>query len=379
MYVNNLHRVPLGSQQAMSGTAATYGNSVRLLVDAPSTFPVIYGALNNAKSVINISMFSLLPDGTGAQLAEVLKRKARQGVEVNVQVDTVGSYQIWGTRYYKFIKDLESAGVHVSRNDFGSPWDNEHVDHRKLYVIDGKTAFIGGMNLGERYDGWHDVMVELQGPAVAQAAARFVNQWTAGGGTISGRQAQALKPPRGKLTFSSVAVIENLPGQSLDLTAYYLRSIQTAKKRVWISTPYLGDERFATALAAAAKRGVDVRVYTTSQGAKVIVPGMTLLSRSFYPELLKAGVKVFEEPRMAHAKVMLVDDAASVGSMNLTRTSAEVDRELNIATATPQFVRDVENMFRSDEKIAKRVAKTDVRAPLDYALGFLRKVVHVQH
>lgn len=363
---------------APTGSTTSNDNSLKLLIDEPTAFPVIYDAIRNARSSVNITMFSMLPDGTGAQLAALLKQKAQEGVEVNLQVDELGSL-MWKSQNRRFIRSIEQAGVHVVRNEHGGPFDGNHTDHRKLYIIDGETAFLGGMNLGARYDTWHDVMTRVQGPAVAAAAAMFVQRWEHDGGKVTALQKELLSRPQRPTGAADVAILENQPGSSGELTADYVHAISSAKRQVRVSTPYIGDERFATALEAAARRGVDVRLYTTSSTAKGLIPGMTMLSRSFYPRLLEAGVKIYEEPRMAHAKLLVTDDRVSVGSMNLTRASAMHDYELNIATRDPAFRARALAMFESDQARATPISAHDLNSPLDRVLAFLRETLHIQH
>jgi cardiolipin synthase len=351
------------------------GSDVHMYVDEPNAFPVIENAIRGARSVVDVQMFSLLPNGSGLQLGKLLEQKARQGVEVNLEVDDVGSEQIPDTAQYRFINELKAAGVHVLRNEHGDPFDTSHVDHRKLYVIDGKTAFTGGMNVGARYDPWHDVMVQLSGPVVHQAQQLFTNHWKADGGQLSAAQQAELASTPAPAGSANVAVVENQPGTDLANTQLYLDLINSAKQRLWISTPYFGDTQLVDAAAAAAKRGVDVRIVTTSPGAPSLIPGMTDLSRSYYQELVDAGVKIYEEPRMNHAKVLLSDDHVSVGSMNMTHASAIHDYELNVETTEPALRAQVEGFFQQDFGSTHQVTRQD--ADKNHTNTWLARLQHI--
>jgi cardiolipin synthase len=347
-------------------------------VDAPQAFPQIYRAIAAAKRSVDVSMFSIRDNGSGAQLAQLLKRKAAEGVEVNVQIDDIGSYQ-WKPADYEFVNSLRAAGVHVVRNSYKGPFGHNRVDHRKLYVIDGTTAFVGGMNLSSTYDTWHDVMVRMSGPVVAQAGALFVQQFEHNGGHVSAAQKLQLARPLPAAGSERAQLVENMPGVSERNTQSYLSMINGAHHRIWVSTPYIGDPQLAAALVAAARRGVDVRIATTSPKVRSLVPGMQDLTRSYYGELTDAGAQIYEEPRMAHAKMLIADGQTSVGSMNLSHTSAAHDVELNVVTSSPQFQRQVAAVFRHDFASSHRVTHKDAHSRTDDILADIRRWLHIRH
>ena len=371
---------PISSAAAPSVARPTTvgGNSLQLFNNEPAAFPQIYDAIKNARQSVDITMFSLRDSGSGSQLAQLLMQKAAEGVEVNLQVDDIGSYQ-WKTADRKFIDSLQQAGVHVVRNEHGDPFDGNHVDHRKLYVIDSAVAFTGGMNLSSTYDTWHDVMVRMQGPIAAQAGALFVQRFEHDGGRISDSQRERLAqsaPPAGN---ESAALVENHPGGDEQATQSYLDLINSATRRIWVSTPYIGDRKLTEALVAAARRGVDVRIATTGPKVHSLVPGMQDLTRSYYGDLIDAGAKVYEEDKMAHAKMLIADDTTSVGSMNLTHASAAKDFELNVVTRSPQFQQQVEAVFTNDFASSNEVTDAEAHSPLDRLLADARRWFHLQH
>lgn len=328
-------------------------------------------------------MFSWLPSGSGVKVADLLKRKAAEGVEVNVLIDDVGSLQVWKTPRWKFFEDLRAAGVHVIRNAGGVPGSGQAVDHQKLYVIDGATAFVGGMNLSGMYDTWHDTMVKLEGPAVGDAAKRFLERWTSHGGTVSPRQAEQVARANVAAahgaTGASVSLVTNDPHSDVDVTRLYLDRIERAKRRVWIESPVIGSEAFAQALEGAARRGVDVQLFVTGATATHGVPGLSLISRSFYGELMAAGVKVIEQASMSHSKVLLADDQATVGSFNLTNRSSFHDFEIAVDVRDDAFERSLAAMIDADRAAGHVVTPADISGPLARVLINIRKHLHVQY
>jgi cardiolipin synthase len=325
----------------------TGGNDARLLVDGNAE-PAISQALEGARSVINIAMFSWLDSGSGHRIAEILKRKARQGVEVNIQLDQVGSLLVPGTSSSRMVHELEAAGVHVVRSNHFALTGAQYVDHRKIYVIDGNTAFVGGMNLSKTYDGWHDVMVRVQGPAAAMAGVEFLRRWRRLGGSISARQSVTLGDRQAQLGAMHVGFSVNDPRTGMELTQTYLNMIAHAQHRLWVESPWLGDEKFAKALADAARRGVDVRVVLPAKKTKSGIPVVGLLSESFFPMLRAAGVKIYTQQRMTHTKLLLADDVATVGSMNLSNRSSSHDHEFNVVVNSPDFATSVERLIVDD-------------------------------
>ncbi|MBC7645332.1 MAG: phosphatidylserine/phosphatidylglycerophosphate/cardiolipin synthase family protein, partial [Thermoleophilia bacterium] len=285
---------PVESRPDMVG-----GNKVTLLIDQSAALPQLKQALEGAKLLIDVAMFSFLPTGSGIEVADILKAQARSGVEVNVEVDDGGSLQIPFTNRVKFFKDMELAGVHVRHNLRNNPVKWPAVDHRKVYVIDNTTSFVGGMNLGKGYDIWHDLMLKLDGPVTARVATEFVGRWRAHDGVVSDLQQQLIDHPSAAVGTANATLLENAPRNAHEITDYYVDQLATAKTRVWMQSPVISSELFVNAMIAAVKRGVDVRLAVTGLGSTNAPAGLPLISRSFYPGLVKAGVKVFEQQRMS--------------------------------------------------------------------------------
>ena len=339
----------------------TVGNSARLLVDTAQFVPAVLRDIAAARHQVNITMFSWQDDGTGKRLAEALKYKARQGIEVNVQIDAIGSQQWPLSRRRAFINDMKAAGVSVKRH-----WPTSAsgtIDHRKIFEIDGRIAYLGGMNLAAKYDNWHDVMVRLEGPAAAQAGAELAGRWIDTGGKISPRRVAVLTAhgPR-KPTLNARAAVKllgNSPQIELAATREFFHLAATAKKRLWVMSPYIGNKEMVNALTRAAKRGVDVRVTVPGPNEWKNGQFTAKLTRGFYSDLLRAGVKLYEQPQMTHAKLWLSDNTANISSVNLDRRSAMDAYEIGATIADTSFRRQVEQLFLRDFKRSRQIGAKD--------------------
>lgn len=366
--------------EAATPSKITYstGSRAEMLVDTPETFKAISEAIDGATDVVNVTMFSLLHTGTGRELVDLLIKKAGEGVEVNLQVDATGSYQIPGHPGWRMLEEAEAKGVNVVRNLPNNPVTDDAVDHRKLYVIDGKVAFTGGMNVGGKYDTWHDTMVRLDGPAVDDAERLFAERWKATGGSISPRQQRLLDTKVPAAGGDRIALVQNSPGRDIAMTQHFLDLVNGAKERLWISTLYIGDEQLVDAVGAAARRGVDVRITTTSPDAVGIVPGTSELSHAFYRKLLDDGARIYENPTMHHAKGILSDDKVSLGSMNMSLASALNDFELNVTSELPRLRAQVEQFFEHDFGVMREFERPDL-TKRDSWLERIRGTTGVQH
>lgn len=351
------------------------GNHAKLLVDYATVTPAVLQSIEGARNVVDVTLFSLMPTGSGKELGDALARKARQGVEVNLVLDFFGGMQVPGTPAWRYVRKLRAAGVNVIVT---RPWSLDraarNVDHRKAIVIDGRTAFIGGMNFSRWFDSWHDVMVQLDGPAAARAGHVFVQRWRELQGTVTERHSRALSlgasaPLRDART--SAALIVNVPDDNdMAVTQYYRHRIATAKRRIWLTTPFIGDGAIVRELAAAARRGVDVRV-STSGGALLGVPLIPSFTRTFFRELLDAGAKVYEVDVVTHAKMLVTDDEATVGSFNASRRSAHHLHELNVVVRDPSFVKQVTSVFERDFGRARHVRRDHLETLPQRAMNLL--------
>jgi cardiolipin synthase len=359
--------------------AAPNGRRARLLVNPEGVLAELLPAIDRSRDSVDLVLFSLLPDGGGARVVDALKRASQRGVDVNVVIDQVGSAQIPGTKWTAMVRDLRAAGVKVVVTGpftMRGSRSGKTIDHRKLIVIDGSTAFVGGMNFADLYTNWRDAMVELRGAEAHQAARIFHQQWERLGGPL-GHNRHGRRRNTGAVTSArdGAGLLFNDPdSKRFDLTTTYLRRISEARERVWVTSPFVGNRQIVDALVAAAKRGADVRLLVSGV-SPLKMPIYPWITRSFYQRLQAAGVKIGEWPDVLHAKTLLTDDHAIVSSLNLSRRAAWHDHEMGYATTEPTLVSDVERFFADSARGAREIrmghAANTVQSIVNVVVGAL--------
>lgn len=351
-------------------------SNFNLLVDTKEFIPKVLEDIQSARDSIAISMFAWAPTGPGKVIAEALKEKARHGVKVAVTLDGFGSRLFPFSEGTRLVKDLRKAGIDVKANwGLRMPWGTGKgaIDHRKIFVIDDSTAYVGGMNLSEKYYEWHDVMLRMTGAAAQAASDSFNTTWNRLGGDPSAinegqlQQRRALKSgitqqslPR-ESAHNRIDLVENKPHSDLKATREFFLQVANARNRIWIETPFIGSEKMVQALAAAARRGVDVRVVVP--GPNKWKNGKVALhtTRTYYPDLLKAGAHLYEQPEMSHAKVWLIDDQSTVGSVNIDTLSEKMIYEIAAKTYSAEARQQVDELFQVDMARSRKIAPGDVK------------------
>jgi cardiolipin synthase A/B len=333
----------------------TEGNSVRLLVNGDATFAAMLEAVGAARNYVLLEFFIVKDDEIGRKLKEVLVRKAREGVRVMFLYDEIGSFSL--TKAYR--AELRAAGAtmlpfHTTKGR-GNRFQLNFRNHRKIVVVDGATAFTGGLNVGDEYLGrsavkrlrpWRDTMVSVRGPVVMQLQAVWWFDWFWASGDAPDLVWDETPAPDGAMRAVTVAMG---PADSLETCSlFFVDCINAARRRVWIASPYyIPDQAAETALTLAALRGVDVRI---------ILPGAAdhwlawLARHTFLPDLDRKGIRVFAHgPGFMHQKVVLVDDdAAAVGTANLDSRSLRLNFELMLLVADTGFAAEVAAMLEAD-------------------------------
>ncbi|MBE2205645.1 MAG: cardiolipin synthase [Chthoniobacterales bacterium] len=330
---------------------ATTGNSLRLLVDGKQTFDEIFQAIDAAREGLWVQFFIIHDDLLGRELSRRLLAAAARGVECLVMFDQVGSKKLPSS----WCEDLVRSGVKVqpfvTNRQFGRHFQINFRNHRKLVIVDGAVAFVGGLNVGDEYMGrdkkfgpWRDTHLRIEGPAVAGLQISFLEDWNY----------VTKEVPSHRLRSQSVGEAVVFPvasGPAEDwnaCAAVYLSVIQDSKRRLWLASPYfVPSSPLLYAICHAALRGVDVRIILP-QMADHLLPWLS--SFTYYPRLLAAGVKVWRyQPGFMHQKVLLADDDfAIVGSINLDYRSFMLNFELSAAVQDRRFATEVENMFLAD-------------------------------
>ena len=355
----------LAIEEAVTGSPLTTGNRVQLLQDGPATYEAMLAAIAGARDHINMETYILEDDVIGRQFAQALIDKQAQGVQVSLVHDSVGTL---GTPS-AFFQRLTDAGVQVLAFNPVNPlalrkdWALNQRDHRKLLIVDGSTAFLGGINISSVYSGgsfgsaarlrattgpaWRDTDLMLQGPVVAELQKLFLATWAQQRGPALPDKAWFPAP-----TVRGTQVVRAIGSSPLDpfsqIYATLLSAIGSAETSVYLTNAYFApDPQLLAALSAAAGRGVDV---------KLILPGQTdswlvfHVGRGYYAELLQAGVKIYERHGVIlHAKTALIDGVwATVGSTNLDWRSFLHNYELNAVVLGAEFGSQVQAMFNRD-------------------------------
>ena len=312
----------------------TTGNLVRVLANSGEVYGDLLEAIDAARRHIHLEYYIFRADETGRTFRDRLAAKAAQGVEVRVLIDGIGG---WGTDR-RFFRPLVLAGGRVEfflpALLFRRKWNINYRNHRKIAVVDGQVAWTGSQNIGDEYRGvwrrvapWRDTHLRLEGPVVDDLQTVFLDDWAfAAGETLGFSNYLAASPARGD---SVVQILPSGPDSSKDLFRdYVLLAIGLATRSVRITSPYfVPAPGLVPALKNAVRRGVTVDILLPSKADSPIV---LWAGRSYYDELLRAGVRIHEHSAaMLHSKILLVDDHwALVGSANMDVRSFSTNFEL---------------------------------------------------
>jgi len=328
----------------------TGGNRVKLLVDGKETFDAIFAAIDRATEYVIVQFYVVHNDHLGNELKARLLAATRRGARCWLLYDSVGAKHVPAS----FLEELLAGGVSVqsfvTNRHFGRRFQINFRNHRKLVIVDGKEAYIGGLNAGDEYMGlgplgpWRDTHMRIEGPAVQALQVSFQEDWYYVSRTVP---KLPIKPEiRGDQV---VLPFASGPTQPWNIVpAMYCEIIHDVRKRLWIASPYfVPDPSLRTALGHAALRGVDVRLILP-KGIDHLFPWLSSFTQ--YPHMEEAGVKIYRyQPGFMHQKVLLADDdLAIVGSVNLDYRSFMLNFELAAAVHDGEFAKEVERMFEAD-------------------------------
>ena len=343
---------PASEVERATGSKTLGGNRLELQHEDSSTFSSWLEGINRAERLVYLENYLIRDDRVGRAFRDVLIEKARSGVPVYVVYDWVGC---WATPR-SYWKPLKQAGVHVRAFNPPAPsWLRDPFgilrrDHRKLIVLDGEVAYVGGFCLGVEWAGspthpaWRDTAVKISGPAARAAACAFEATWRGMGESLGLSQQLPILSDVGD---TPVWLIEGEPGRTrVYRTIHWVAA--RAKERIWITDAYFVAPRSVSeALGAAARQGVDVRILVPAQNNWLLVGS---LSRGGYRSLLKSGVRIFEwQGPMIHAKTAVVDGVWSrVGSSNLNSASLIGNWELDVGVLDTKLASQLEELFLTD-------------------------------
>jgi cardiolipin synthase A/B len=361
------HRVLL---ERAIGCPTVSGNRATILVDGPATHAAMFDAIAQARDHVNIESYIIEDDGPGRDLAGLLMRKCAEGVRVNLMYDGWGS---WRTRA-RYFDALRAAGVKLLEYNPINPlrhpiaWSLHLRNHRKLLIVDGQAAFIGGVNISGVYSPaptkknaaqpWRDTHLRVEGPVVAELQQLFIDHWR----DSARRPPQPADyfPPLAPVGRQRVAVAACPAGPRRNpLYRALLSAIGHAEQSVFITAAYfVPTRRLVRELVGAVRRGVDVRL---------ALPGVSdvwaplAVGRSKYGRLLTAGVRIYERHNaMLHAKTAVIDGVwATVGSSNLDWRSMLHNAEANVVILDRVFAAEMQRLFLADIEQSRAITFDD--------------------
>ncbi len=354
----------------LSGMPFLPGNAVRTLVNGDATFAAIFEAIELARHYVLIQFFIVRDDSLGEMLKALLLSKAAQGVRICFLYDSIGSFDL--PQHY--VSALLGGGVEIhpfaTNRRFVNRFQLNFRNHRKIVVVDGERAFIGGHNVGVEYLGgnprlspWRDTHIEVRGPVVASLQFVFIEDWHWATQRLPRLEPSQAEHPEsaGEADMHCLVVAPGPADKEETGSLFFVAAINAAQSRIWITTPYLvPDEAVFSALRLAVMRGVDVRILIPSRRDHYVV---FEASKLYAYDLIRAGVRIFRyRPGFLHQKVVLIDDvAAAVGSANLDNRSFRLNFEIMVLTVDHAFAREVEAMLECDFEQAFEVDRSEYR------------------
>ncbi len=355
----------LALEQAINDSPLLVGNKVILLQDGAQTYPAMFAAIRGARDHINLESYMIEDDEVGRQFAELLLAQQARGVQVNVIYDSVGGFNTPRA----FFERLTQAGIAVLEfnpvNPLAAktPWLLNNRDHRKLLVVDGRTAFVGGINISSVYSSgsiarrankagtsttaWRDTDLQLQGPVVGELQKLFLQTWEKQRGKpLAARNYFPALQAQGSEIVRAIGSTPDDPYSLMYLTL--ISAIDNAERQVYLTNAYfVPDPQLLKSLRAAAARGVDVRLVLPSRSDSDLV---FHAGRSHYATLLDAGVKLYERTgAVLHSKTAVIDGVwSTVGSTNLDWRSFLDNDEVNAVVLGREFGQQMQAAFALD-------------------------------
>jgi cardiolipin synthase len=352
----------LRSMNVLLGPQLVAGNRVQALVNGDRIFPDMLEAIRGARSTITFETYIWWSGSIGEEFSRALAERARAGVRVHVIFDAVGGGKIDEAS----VDEMKAAGAQVERYNplrWHSIVSMNNRTHRKILVVDGRVGYTGGVGIADEWRGnaqdqdhWRDTHFRLEGPAVAQMQAAFMENWIEITGKVLHGEAYFPELPKAGKHLAQVFVASpGGGGESMQLM--YLLSIAAAQRTVRLSAAYfVPDDTEVRTMVAALRRGVKVQI---------IMPGHHIdseivrrASRASWGELLRAGAELYEyQPTMYHCKVMIVDERwVSVGSTNFDTRSFSTNDEVNLNVYDREFALAQVKVFEEDLQRSRRVS-----------------------
>lgn len=353
---------------AQSKAVYSQHNKIAVIFDGKEKYKELFEAIRNAKDYIHIEYYIIQKDEVGLEFIKLLSEKAKEGVEVKLLYDAMGSSKLNRKKYFKEFK--ANGGKCAAFFPSIIPYLSFRInyrDHRKIVVIDGKVAFTGGFNIGKEHIGkdkkigyWRDTHLKIEGEGVADIEERFLLDWV---------YASREKIKDYSRYFPKIDNIKEITGMQVvscgpdndeqHIRNGYLKIINNARKNVYIQTPYfVPDDTMLNSLKISALSGVDVRL---------MIPGkpdhktMFWAANSYIGELLEAGVKVYYYQKgFIHAKTIVADgDVSSVGTANMDIRSFKLNFEVNCFIYNKEIAKIMEDQFEEDMKVSTKIDRDE--------------------
>ena len=359
-------------EQAIVGSPLTLGNKVTLLQDGAATYAAMFAAIRNAQDHINLETYIIEDDEIGRQFSDLLLERQSQGVQVNLIYDSVGALNTPKA----FFERLTQGGIAVLEFNPVNPllakksWLLNNRDHRKLLVVDGRTAFIGGINISSVYSSgsiarrtlkaadskvpWRDTHIQIEGPVVGELQQLFLQTWEKQRGQPLAQKVYfPVLKAQGNDIVRAIGSTYDDPFSLIYLTL--ISAIGNAEKTVHLTNAYfVPDPQFLKSLTDAAGRGVDVKLILPSHSDSALV---FHAGRSHYTGLLQGGVKLYEHVgALLHAKTAVIDGVwSTVGSTNLDWRSFLDNDEVNAVILGREFAQKMQAMFAQDLEASQAI------------------------
>jgi cardiolipin synthase len=373
-------------EQATSDSPLTLGNKATLLQDGTATYAAMFAAIAQAKDHINLESYIIEDDDTGHEFADLLLQAQARGVQVNLIYDSVGGFNTPKL----FFERLMQAGVAVLEFNPINPlaakgaWLLNQRDHRKILLVDGQVAILGGINISSVYASgsalrragkpstnhveWRDTDIQLEGPVVAEFQKLFLQTWAKQlGPSLAAKAYFPPLTPKGKDIVRAIGSTPDDPYSLIYLTL--ISAIGNAEKHVRLTNAYfVPDPQLLQALTDAAARGVNVQLILPSQSDSALV---FHAGRAHYAGLLQGGVQIFErQGALLHSKTAVIDGVwSTVGSTNLDWRSFLSNDELNAIVLGRDFAAQMQAMFEKDLSASTRIEpQAWAKRPLDLKL-----------
>jgi cardiolipin synthase A/B len=352
-------------EQSIVGSPLVVGNKAELLQDGKATYAAMFEAIRKAKDHINIEFYIIDDDRIGQLFASLLIEQQARGIQVNLIYDSVGAFNTPKA----FFERLKQSGIEVLEFNPINPfvgkaaWQINNRDHRKLLVVDGRIAFLGGINISSVYSAgssvkradavgqstlnWRDTHLQLEGPVVAEFQKLFLQTWEKQHGkTLAAKDYFPTLRTQGSDMVRAIGSTPDDPFSLIYLTL--ISAINNAEKQVHLTHAYfVPDRQLLKALMDAAGRGVDVKLILPAKSDSELV---FHAGRSHYTRLLQHGVKLYErQEALLHAKTAVIDGVwSTVGSSNLDWRSFLDNDEVNAVVIGREFGAKMDTMFTRD-------------------------------